>query len=143
LTILEVLVSLAIFLMALAGIVRLVSLGNQHALAVEQQADALQRCQSKLAELATGATAFTSQPETPYEDESGWTWAMDCSPGDVPNLWNVQVRVRRPRADGSFAEVSLSQVILDPAVRGATSQDASSGDSSSSTPSSGTSGSTP
>jgi hypothetical protein len=57
----------------------------------------------------------------PFEDEPDWQWSLQAEPESVPNLYRVQVRVSRPRPDGSrMAECVLTQLVIDPAVRGST-----------------------
>src|SRR5262249_2011511 len=137
LTLLEVLVSLAIFLMALVGIGRLIALGNERALDVQQNAEALQRCQSKLAEVAIGSLALRSDSGG-YDNQQSpgpnWSWTLECNPASVPNLWSVRATVKCQRQNGDTVQVTLSQMILDPSARGSIAQpnvDSSSSSSSS------------
>jgi type II secretion system protein I len=121
LSLLEVLVALAIFLISLIGIGRLITFAADRARDVEQQALAIQMCESKLAEAAAGAlTLGTAQPSTPFDEDPSWEWSMDCDQAaNLPGLWNVTIHVTRTRPDGSKVEVALSQMVLDPSVRGA------------------------
>lgn len=121
LSLLEVLVALAIFLISLIGIGRLITFAADRARDVEQQALAIQMCESKLAEAAAGVlTLGTSQPSTPFDEDPSWEWSMDCDQAaNLPGLWNVTIHVTRARPDGSKVEVALSQMVLDPSVRGA------------------------
>ncbi|MCI0463876.1 MAG: prepilin-type N-terminal cleavage/methylation domain-containing protein [Gemmataceae bacterium] len=140
LTLLEVLVSLAIFLLALVGIGQLISLGNERARDVQDQAEGLQRCQSKLNELVSGAAPLQTQNDVPYEDQTNWRWTVECTQTDIPNLWTVRATVTRDRYDGATPQVTLTQLVFDPTVRGGTSQasedtSSSSSSSSSTTPS--------
>ncbi len=122
LTLLEVLVSLAIFLLALVGIAQLISMGNERARDVQDQAEALQRCQSKLNEIVSGALALQSQSDVPYDDQTNWHWTVECNQTEVANLWNVSVTVSRQRFDGATPSVTLTQLVLDPTLRGSTTQ---------------------
>jgi general secretion pathway protein I len=116
LSLLEVLVALAIFLLAIVAIGRLVVLAGEQALDVKLQSQAAQIAESKLAEIAVGAVALESQSEVPVEEDPDWLWSLD-----VPGLWNVTVRVLRMRPEGTLGEYcSLSQMILDPSLRGST-----------------------
>jgi type II secretion system protein I len=121
LTLLEVIVAMAIFLMAMGAIVPLIGMGASRALEVEMQALALQKCQSKMSELMIGAEALSNQADSPFLDsngnDDGWRYSLDCSQNDISNLWNVQVRVYRQMDDNKI-EVSLSQLMLDPSARG-------------------------
>jgi type II secretion system protein I len=119
-TLLEVLISLAIFLLSLVAIGRLVSISSERAREVQLKGEAMLKCQSKLAEIIGGAEQLTSQSDVPFPEDPNWTWSADCNQGQVNNLWTVQVRVGKQRADGSRLEVTLSQMVLDPSVRGTT-----------------------
>jgi general secretion pathway protein I len=146
-SLLEVLVALAIFLFALIVLGRLVIIGGERAREVEELGQATQLCQSKLAEVAAGAVPLSSQSGAPLDEAPNWTWSLDCSQDDTPNLWSVTVKVGKDRPDGSRIECTLSQKVLDSAQRGnaldgstAASGNSSGGTSTSSaSPSSGTS----
>jgi general secretion pathway protein I len=121
LTLLEVIVSMAIFLIALGAIVPLIQMGQQRALEIHVQAVALQKCQSKMTEVIIGAEPMGSQGEMPFPDsllDEDWKWSMDASQDQVSQLWTVQVRVYRQLETGKV-EVALTQLVLDPEVRGA------------------------
>jgi len=117
-TLLEVLMALAIFLLAVVAIGRLVNLSSERALDIQLQGQAMQLCQSKMAEIYVGAEALTSQSDVPFPEDSSWLWSADCNQGQVTNLWTVQVKVSKVRADGGRFEVTLTQMMLDPSVRG-------------------------
>jgi type II secretion system protein I len=118
LTLLEVLVALAIFLIALIGIGQLLTLGGDYARDVADQGHAIQLCQTKLAEVVAGVVPLTSQSNAPVEDDPAWEWSLDAEQGATTGLWNVTVRVSKRRSDGTRVEASLSQMILDPSIRG-------------------------
>lgn len=117
LSLLEVLVALAIFLFALIVIGRLVTMGGDRAMDVQQLSRAIQLAQSKLGEVAAGVVSLTSQSEA-FPESPDWHWALDCQKGVANGLWTVTVRVTRDRPDGSHVETSLTQMILDPALKG-------------------------
>jgi type II secretion system protein I len=119
LSLLEVLVALTIFLFSIVAIGRLVVLGTDQALEVQNQSEAVQIAQSQLVEVTIGSIALESQSDVAVED-SPWFWSLDCEANDtVANLWNVTVKVSRKRPDGNMAVYcTLSQMILDPSQRG-------------------------
>jgi prepilin-type N-terminal cleavage/methylation domain-containing protein len=156
LSLLEVLVALAIFLFSLVALGRLVTLGADRALEVEQRGHAAVLCRSKLAEVAAGVIPLSSQGDTPFDEDPDYTWSLDCEQGNVSGLWQVKVTVTRERKDGQKIQIALAQYLLDPSLRGSAmdsiapassgTSDSSSNSTSSSTPttnspSSGTSGS--
>jgi len=118
LTLLEVIVAMAIFLVALAAIGQLIQFGMMRALDAEYQSQALQKAQSKMAEVIAGAEPLGSQTDSPFPDDPDgvWHWSIDAAQEDFANAWRVKITVSRPVDDGKI-EVSLSQIILDPAVR--------------------------
>jgi hypothetical protein len=117
-SLLEVLLALSIFLFALIGVGRLISLGADHALEVQKQARATVLCQSKMDEVAAGVVPLSPQTDMPFDEDSKYTWSLDCTQGNVAGLWNVTIKVSRQAADGSKTDTSLSQMVLDPAIRG-------------------------
>src|SRR5262249_36413301 len=139
LSLLEVLVALAIFLFALVGLGTLITLGGDRALDVRQQSWAIQRCQSKLAEVMVGAVPLSPQSDVPFEEDPDWHWSLEAEATGITGLWNVTVRVMRQRPDGSRVETSLTQLVPDPSLRGGSSP-ASTPDTGASSPSASPSG---
>jgi general secretion pathway protein I len=120
LSLLEVIVAMSIFLFALVAIGRLINLGTDLALDVEQQSRATQLCQSKLSEVVVGAVPLSSQSNTPFDEDPNWSWSLECEQASITGLWNVTVKATRQRSNGSKIECSLSQMVLDPSIRGTT-----------------------
>jgi type II secretion system protein I len=118
LTLLEVLVALSIFLIALIGIGRLITLGAEQALNVAEQARAAQLCQAKLAEVVAGAVPLSGQADVPFDEDSAWLWSLDASQGDISGLWKLKVTVSHQRSDGSRIQCSFDRMLLDPSLRG-------------------------
>jgi general secretion pathway protein I len=149
LTLLEVLLAMTIFLLALVGLGRLIVLGGELALDARLQSEAAQLCQTKLAEVQTGAEPLTPQRDMSFEESAAWRWDLECAQDSmVPNLWHVQVRVSRAPGNGRPAEVTLSRWLLDPLARGsvfdlAAYDSANGGDSSTSSSAGNNSGGAP
>jgi general secretion pathway protein I len=118
LTLLEVLIALGIFLTAFAVLSRLVTLGADRALEVQQQAQAAQLCQAKLAEVAAGIVPLSGQNDVPFDEAPNFLWSVDAAQADTSGLWKVTVRVTLQRSDGSRVECSLDRMLLDPSLRG-------------------------
>jgi prepilin-type N-terminal cleavage/methylation domain-containing protein len=147
LTLLEVIVSMAIFLIALGGIGPLIQMAQDRAIDVQLQATALQKCQSKMSEVIAGAVTLSSQSDEPFADnppDENWLWSMDATQDSngINNLWVVNVRVFRQMADNRKVEVALSQMVMDPSIRGAPNPPPQASATSSTTSSSSSSGST-
>jgi type II secretion system protein I len=117
-TLLEVIIALAIFMLSIVAIQRLILIGTDRARDVQLRAEAIRLCQSKMAEIYAGAEQLQSQSDVPFTEDPVWHWSADCNQGNVNNLWTVEVRVGRDRADGTKLEVTLTQMMLDPSVRG-------------------------
>src|SRR5205807_5324829 len=88
LTLMEVLVSLAIFLMSLAALTRLVTFAGERALEAQYRSQATLHCLSQLAEVEAGSIALGSQGESPVGDDPDYEWSMDAAQGQVAGLWN-------------------------------------------------------
>jgi hypothetical protein len=96
------------------------SQSGQQAMEGNFQTEATLRCQSKLAEVMHGAVPVTSSGWSNFAEAPDWSWEVDCQAGSYANLTNVNVGVRRKKADGSYFEVRLSQMVLTPSQRGST-----------------------
>src|SRR5947209_7590192 len=90
-SLLEVVVATAIFLLGL------IAIGGDRAVEVQQQSQAIQLCQSKMAEVIAGVVPLGSQGETPFDEEPDWSWSIDAEQqGDAASLWTVKITVSRP-----------------------------------------------
>jgi hypothetical protein len=120
LTLLEVLLSLTIFLFAMVAIGRLITLGSDRALDVKGRE--AQLCQSKLAEVSAGVLQLSvgSSQSGTFDEEPGWNWTVNVQDSGIPALWNVKVTVSHKRSDGTQSEAILTQMVLDPSQRGST-----------------------
>ncbi len=119
LTLLEVVIALAIFLIAMVPIWHLVTLGGELALDVQQQAQASMLCQAKLDCVKSGAEPLNTSG-TATVGGTDWNYTVESSMSDVENLYLVKVRAKFDRADGKVVEAVLTQFVLDPNQRGST-----------------------
>jgi hypothetical protein len=137
-TLLEVVVSLAIFIGSFAAIGYLLILGSDEAQLVQRKAQALQLAQTKLAEYAQGLTPLDPQDNfTPFDGNGGdpsvawradFAWKAVIEPDEVEGLYHVVVTVARIRPDtgdievlvGQRVEVVIGQIICAPEYRGST-----------------------
>ncbi len=121
LTLLEVVVSVAIFLIALAAIWELFLIGGDRARDVKLQTRTSMLCQSKLAEVVVGAADLTSSSDyTNFTDEfnKDLQWRMEVESTDAENVSLVKVWVKADLPGGRIVESHLAQMVLDPKVRG-------------------------
>ncbi len=120
LSLLEVLTALAIFLVSLIALGQLLTISGERAYEVQQQSHAAQLCQSKLAEVVSGAVSLSSTSES-FDEDPDWQWNLDAEQdSSITGLWRVQVKVSRDLADGSHYESTIHQMVLDPSLRGST-----------------------
>jgi type II secretion system protein I len=120
-SLLEVLAAFAIFMVSYVAISELINMSVRSAILVELQELATLKAETKLAEVVVGAVPLSSQQEASFDEDPDWTWSLDCTEhGDIPGLWNVQVRVTRVTPEGHRVESVLSQMVLDPSTRGST-----------------------
>jgi hypothetical protein len=141
LTLLEVMVALTIFLLAMIVFGEMVIHNGDVARDVTRQNLAARLCRSKLSEVIAGVTPLSSEGDTPFDEEPNYLWSLDAEQGAVNGLWNVTVRVHY-QGDGTPIETALTQMVLDPSIVGSTQdfQPIQSSSSSSSSSSSGTTG---
>lgn len=110
-TLLEVLLSMGIFLLAMTALTRLMEIGTDSALDATYRSDASRLAQSKLAEVEAGVIPPDSGTAGTFDAEPGWSWEMQSSPWSTPNLYTVTVVVTRTR--GKPVSVSFSQIVFD------------------------------
>jgi hypothetical protein len=120
LSLLEVLVSLTIFLLGMIAIGRLINLAGDQALQVKLESQATQLCQAKLAEVQAGVVPLSSQGDMPFDDAPDWNWSLDAQQDSSTGLWQVKVKVSRQDTSGPKVECELNQFMLDPSLRGNT-----------------------
>jgi type II secretory pathway pseudopilin PulG len=121
LSLLEILLSLAIFLLSLVAIGGLVESGSERGLSAAMQAAGTRLAQSKLAEVEAGAIPVSSGGQGTFDDEPEWNWSVEPGSPTVPNVYPVTVRVWREFGGGQF-EVVLTQMVFDPAQMGNASE---------------------
>jgi general secretion pathway protein I len=147
LTLLEVLVSVAIFLGSLTAIMQLLNTGHQAETSARLQSEAVLRCDSKMAEIVAGIEKPVSSADGTFlDDEIGnWKWSVEVTNGTATSLLKITVIVEHsPDGKNPNAAFSLTRYMRDPQlfIDAALSAAASTSESSSSSNSSST-GSTP
>ncbi len=124
LTLFEVLISLVIFVGAMAAIGQLVSNGVRGALQARFQAEAALLCEAKLAEVVAGIVPLQSAQGVNPNDPK-WTWTLLVTAAPVPGLLRAEVTVKR-QATNSKGVVSfnLARYVRDPQLYYAAQQEA-------------------
>ncbi|WP_417381036.1 type IV pilus modification PilV family protein [Gimesia sp.] len=118
LTLLEVLISLSIFLGALTALSQLIGIGSRAAVQTQLRTQAIFRCQSVLAEVLAGAQPMQSVSMAAFDDDNeNWKWSLNVEPGDYENILKLTVLVQYA---GDSETVSTSYQLIrqvrDPAM---------------------------
>jgi general secretion pathway protein I len=120
LSLLEVIVALAIFLMSLVAISQLIEQGADMAVKMDDRSYASMLAQRKLAEVIAGSEPLTGHGDIPFEDDdSDWSWSLGADLDSIANLYKVVVTVHKDTPRGKV-EIVFSQYVLDPTKRGST-----------------------
>ena len=124
LSLIEVLLALAIFMMSLVVIGRLVDMGTDREMEARYQTRATRLALDKLGEFESGARSLDETSGTfDGPDDAGWDWTAEATLQDqvAPNLYLVKVTVGRD-LKGRRSEVVISQMIFDPAMMGSAAE---------------------
>jgi prepilin-type N-terminal cleavage/methylation domain-containing protein len=139
LTLLEVIVSLAIFLLSLVAISRLIELGTSTANRANHQSECLRLAQCKMSELVAGkfpldgattdGAAFADDQEYSDSSVAGYKYTINCTtdPDFDSGLWDVTVTVYFELPGGDKVSVTLGHMIFDPTARGTNANPTTSG----------------
>lgn len=116
-SLLEVLLSLAIFLTAFVALSQLSSNGMNAAVEARLTTNAILRCESKLAELVAAVEPLEDVTDQPFQDDESWTWTLQTAAGPHADLKNITVIVKHDGANKlASASYSMSRLIRDPVV---------------------------
>src|SRR6516162_6734522 len=88
-SLLEVLVSLAIFLISYFAIWHLVMMAGDRALDTQDLSRAGDIAQSVMDQTAAGILPLQAQGDTPFDDGPDFNYSMTADQGSVTGLWNV------------------------------------------------------
>lgn len=107
LTLLEIVLSLALFFMATAALSQLAWNGSRAAIQARLRTQATIRCEAKLNEVLAGAAPMQTQSNTPFPDDSNWTWGLSVTPSSLPELMQIDLTVSH-RGGGAAASVDIT-----------------------------------
>ncbi len=121
LTLFEVVVAMAIFMISVIGIYQLITFGRDRALDVRMQTRTSLRCQAKLSEVIVGAVPLESTGGySSFDDDKDLQWSLSVESVGFDGAMQVKVSVKSDLPDGRTVESQLAQIILDPSIRGST-----------------------
>ena len=116
-TLLEMVLALALFLGAISVLAQIAWNGQRAAIQARLQTEAVFRCESKLAEVLSGAVPFQSQSGVAFPDDSHWTWSAQIAPGNFPELLHVKVLVHHQSLNATAnLEYVLERWVRDPTL---------------------------
>ncbi|MCA9056106.1 MAG: prepilin-type N-terminal cleavage/methylation domain-containing protein, partial [Planctomycetaceae bacterium] len=115
LTLLEVLLSLGIFLIAMTAISQLVALGTRASLDARLEAEAALRAETALHEVLAGVQPMQSVEATPFEDDPDWQWTLTVSEGPHIDLLRLDVAAFRQESGGQPRNsVRITRLVRNP-----------------------------
>ena len=104
LTLYEVVLSLAIFVVALAAISQILNVGARSASEARLRSEAIVRCDSKMAEVVARVVPLKPVIDSEFEDDpSGrWKWGLELLPGPHPALLEAVLTVDYTGGERAF-----------------------------------------
>lgn len=117
LTLLEVIISVAIFLGALTAILEGLAIGQRAELSARLQSEAVLRCEAKMGEIVCGASEAKSSQANPFEDDDigTWEWSVQVIEAGAAGLLQITVLVEhKPGGDAPNAAFTLVRYMRDP-----------------------------
>jgi Tfp pilus assembly protein PilV len=118
-SLIEVLLAMAIFLMCLSVIGSLVDFAGINSLRAQYQNTGTRLAMSKLAEVEAGVIGASAGGSGDFsaDGDIGWNWEVTSTPSDIPNLYTVTVTASRPFQGQTFSVV-ITQSLFDPQLMG-------------------------
>lgn len=107
LTLLEIVLSLAIFVAALAALAQLATNGTRATVIARLKTQATIRCEAKLNEVLAGAEQMASRSNTPFPDDSHWTWSQVVTPSSHKELVQLDLTVSH-QGNSKMSNVSVT-----------------------------------
>lgn len=130
LSLMEVLVALAIFVMGFVALGQILTLSSNQAVEIKFQSIATRMAQSKMAQAVSGIIPLSSQSQVSDDDDPDWYWSIEVSQANLPGVTaipdafqsyfqSVTIRVSHADPTGNMTDYCvLTQLVLDPSQRG-------------------------
>jgi type II secretion system protein I len=116
-SLLEVLISLAIFMTAFVALSQLSHNGMRSAVEARLTTKAILRAESKMAEIVAAIEPLEDVTDQSFQDDESWTWSMQTAVGPHADLQNVTITVNYEGANQlASTSFSMSRLIRDPIV---------------------------
>ena len=126
LSLLEVLISLAIFLAALAALSQIGSQGMSVATEVQWESEAVLRAEGQMNSVLAGVLPMQAASGT-FEDDPTWQWNLTVTAGDLhPDLMRLDMQVAHVAGNRQTYAFTLARYVRNPDVFLSTSGSSSS-----------------
>src|SRR5262245_54827268 len=93
LSLFEVIVATAVFLLSLIGLTYLLNMSGNLAMMARDRSHAAHLARAKLAEVLAGAVPLEGQNDLPFEDDESYHWSLSAEQSGAAGLYNVTVTV--------------------------------------------------
>lgn len=117
LSLLEIIISVAIFMASLAAIMEGLQIGRRSELSARLQSEAVLRCEAVMGEILSGVKEATSVQGNRFDDDEtgNWEWAAEVTLAGATGLLQVTVLVEhRPGGEEPNAAFTLVRLMRDP-----------------------------
>ncbi|MEZ6126031.1 MAG: hypothetical protein R3C49_23130 [Planctomycetaceae bacterium] len=114
LTLLEVILSTAIFLGSLTAVLQLMNVGHGSRVAAKLQAEAALRCESLMGEYIAGISPLADETQTPFADSEEWVYTTVIEESGFTSLLKITVLVEHLANDQPNAAFELVRLKRDP-----------------------------
>lgn len=111
LSLLEVIISVAIFLGAMTAIMEVLAVGQRSEIAARLRSEAVLRCESKMGEIVSGVIEVGSSQGNRFEDDDTgkWEWSAQVADAGPPGLLEINVLVEH-KPDGGEPNTAFTLV---------------------------------
>lgn len=114
-TLLEVLLALGIFLVAMTAIGQLIGLGSRASVEARLEADAVLRAETALHEVLAGVQPMQTTAATGFTDDPDWQWTVTVTEGPHVDLLLITVTAfRQAPGEAPQNSVSLTRMVRNP-----------------------------
>lgn len=114
LTLMEVLLSTAIFTGSLTAILGIIQMGHESRLSSRLDAEATLRCESLMGEYVSGVAQLVSESAVPFEDSDEWRYTTTVEDADGESLLKVTVLVQHLAGEQVNSYAMLTRMMRDP-----------------------------
>lgn len=117
LSLLEIIISVAIFMASLAAIMEGLQIGRRSELSARLQSEAVLRCETVMGEILSGVKEASSAQGNRFDDDEtgNWEWTAEVTEAGTTGLLQVTVLVEhRPGGEEPNAAFTLVRFMRDP-----------------------------